>query len=137
MNEINPISYHWNKTSQGCVPRSMQLPAPYKGISRGTVLVGTPAHTTVICLAVLVGCLGLVSVVWLAINPRLTIVKLAQPGHTAAFCLSCIAFQLSWLSYLGPPTAGNYYLGDVRISKPQDFHRHVGLTEAGKDVCES
>lgn len=105
------VSYVWNATTianEGCVPSSTYpLPRPYNGIPCGDVPLKSTSGSLVIFFGCLVGALGFSFIVWLYVYRNTTIVKLAQAGHTAVFCLGGVFLQFSWMTYLGPVTKIN------------------------------
>jgi hypothetical protein len=73
----------------------------------GAIPIDSLAGNLVVFFACVVGALGVGFVAWLYVYRKTTVVKLAQAGHTAIFCLGGVFLQFSWMTYLGPVTKVN------------------------------
>jgi hypothetical protein len=98
------VKYDFN-SSGACVPgKSFALPSDYDGIPCGYIPFTSATGAIVIFFGLLVCVFGLIFAAWLFLFPNLSIVKLSQPGHSAAYCVGGMWLQLSWIAYLGPIT---------------------------------
>jgi hypothetical protein len=117
------VVYLWNETtlaSAECVPGSYEIPSSYngnylvvstlnlyykviymQGLACGEVPYRSWVGVVVVVFAVVVGVLGLSFLFWLVKYQTLPIVKLSQPGHSAAYCIGGVILQCGWIAFLG------------------------------------
>mmetsp|Transcript_9320 Transcript_9320/g.9396 ORF Transcript_9320/g.9396 Transcript_9320/m.9396 type:complete len:1334 (-) Transcript_9320:2058-6059(-) len=104
------VSYYWKQEvidAGMCVPgASFPLPSTYTGIECGEVPFSSTVGILTVIFAMLVSICGVIFLAWMVIYRSQQIVKLSQPGHSAAYCAGGMAVQFGWVSFVGPLSPG-------------------------------
>jgi hypothetical protein len=98
------VTYTWENISACVVSDSFLLPSINRDIHCGEIQQSSGTAIVVYLYGAVVALVGAGFVCWFTVYHRIRSVRNTNQAGKFLYCLGCVAFQLSWLSFLGPVT---------------------------------